>query len=55
MTAKHPNCHCKEKRYEYFLKRYRNQTLHLIRRCAECGKASQNPMRQSDYSPQMVT
>ena len=49
MTSKHPNCECKEKRFDYFRKRYRNQTLHLIRRCAECGKAAQNPMRQDEY------
>lgn len=54
MTSKHPNCECQEKRYTYFLKRYRNKTLHLIRRCAECGTAAQNPMRQGDYSAQWV-
>ena len=54
MTSKHPNCECKEKRYEYFRKRYRNQTLHLIRRCAECGKAAQNPMRQDEYDRSWV-
>ena len=49
MTSKHPNCECETKRYNYFLKRYRNQTLHLIRRCAECGKTAQNPLRQDEY------
>ena len=49
MTSKHPKCECAQKRYTYFLKRYRNQTLHLIRRCAECGKTAQNPMRQDEY------
>ena len=49
MTSKHPNCECQEKRYEYFRKRYRNQTLHLIRRCAECGKTAQNCMPMRDY------
>ena len=54
MTSKHPNCGCAQKRYEYFLKRYRNQTLHLIRRCAECGKTAQNPMRQDEYDRSWV-
>ena len=49
MTSKHPTCPCTQKRYEYFLKRYRNKTLHLIRRCAECGKPAQNAMTQADY------
>ena len=47
--SKHPKCECAQKRYDYFRKRYRNQTLHLIRRCAECGKTAQNPMRQDEY------
>ena len=49
MTPKHPKCGCSQKRYTYFRKRYRNQTLHLKRRCADCGKTAQNPMRQDEY------
>ena len=52
--SKYPTCNCRATRFEYFLKRYRNQTLHLIRRCAECGKASQNPMRQDEYDRSWV-
>ena len=54
MTSKHPNCECQEKRFDYFRKRYRNQTLHLIRQCAECGKTAQNPMKQADYDTNWV-
>ena len=54
MTSKHPNCECETKKYTYFRKRYRNQTLHLIRQCAECGKAAQNPMRQDEYDRSWV-
>ena len=54
MSNKHPKCECAQKRYTYFRKRYRNQTLHLIRQCAECGKAAQNPMRQADYDTNWV-
>ena len=54
MTSKHPNCECTQKRFDYFRKRYRNQTLHLIRRCAECGKTAQNPMRQDEYDRSWV-
>ena len=54
MTSKHPKCECTEKRYTYFRKRYRNQTLHLIRSCAECGKPAQNPMRQHEYDRSWV-
>ena len=49
MSNKHPKCECAQKRYTYFRKRYRNQTLHLIRRCTSCGKPAQNPMRQDEY------
>ena len=53
--SKHPKCECETKKYTYFLKRYRNKTLHLIRRCAECGKTAQNPMRQQDYDKNWVS
>ena len=47
--SKYPTCQCAQKRYDYFRKRYRNGTLHLIRRCTSCGKPAQNPMRQHEY------
>ena len=53
--GKYPKCECAQKRYTYFRKRYRNQTLHLIRSCAECGKTAQNPMRQQDYDKNWVS
>ena len=46
--SKYPTCECAQKRYDYFRKRYRNGTLHLIRHCGLCGKPAQNPMRQDD-------
>ena len=49
MTSKHPNCECKTTRYQYFRKQYKNKSLHLMRRCIECGKTASSPMRQSDY------
>ena len=52
--SKHPKCECETKCYTYFRKRYRNQTLHLIRQCAECGKTAQNPMRQDEYDRSWV-
>lgn len=52
--SKHPTCPCNQKRFDYFRKRYRNGTLHLIRRCGSCGKAAQNPMRQDEYDRNWV-
>ena len=49
MSNKHPRCECQEKRYSYFRRRYRNGTLHLLRKCEQCGKAAQNAMRQDEY------
>ena len=47
--SKHPNCQCGTPRFEYFRKRYRNNTLHLLRKCPQCGKIAQNPLRQDEY------
>ena len=47
--SKFPNCECQRKKYDYFRKRYRNGSLHLMRRCPQCGKVAQNPMRQDEY------
>ena len=47
--SKFPNCDCQTKKYDYFRKRYRNNTLHLMRQCPQCGKIAQNPMRQDEY------
>ena len=52
--SKYPACNCRTTRFDYFRKRYRNQTLHLIRRCGSCGKAAQNPMRQDEYDRNWV-
>ena len=49
MNGKYPQCKCTTKKYDYFRKRYRNNTLHLIRKCPVCGKVAQNPMRQQEY------
>ena len=54
MTSKHPNCECETKRYSYFRRRYRNGTLHLLRKCEACGKIAQNCMRQQDYDKNWV-
>ena len=53
-SGKYPKCECSQKRYEFFRKRYRDQTLHLIRRCAECGKTAQNCMPMRDYDRSWV-
>ena len=47
--SKYPNCECQTTRFDYFRKRYRNNTLHLMRQCPQCGKTAQNPMRQDEY------
>ena len=31
MTSKYPNCECKEKRFDYLRRRYKNGTLHMFR------------------------
>ena len=53
-SGKYPKCECETKKYDYFRIRYRNQTLHLLRRCAECGKPAQNPMRKDEYDRSWV-
>ena len=45
----YPKCECNTIKYEYFRKRYRNGTLHLMRKCPSCGKIAQNPMPQREY------
>ena len=52
--SKYPNCECKATQFSYFRRRYRNGTLHLMRKCRACGKASQNAMRASDYPTEWV-
>ena len=47
--SKYPNCRCRQEKFRYFRKRYRNGTLHLMRRCLQCGKTAPNPMRQDEY------
>ena len=47
--SKYPKCECSASKFDYFRKRYRNGTLHLMRICPACGKVAQNPMRQSEY------
>lgn len=54
MTTKYPKCECETKRYSYFRRRYRNGTLHLMRKCEECGKTGQNAMRVVDYDTNWV-
>ena len=54
MTSKHPNCPCRTTKYDYFRRRYRNGTLHLWRKCQECGKTGQNALQQQDYDPQWI-
>ena len=54
MTSKHPRCHCKEKRFEYLRRRYKNGTLHMFRKCPSCQKVAQNAMSQSDYDANWV-
>ena len=47
--SQYPNCRCETKRFDYFRKRYRNGTLHLMRRCPQCGRIAPNPMKQQEY------
>ena len=47
--SKFPNCLCGTTRFDYFRKRYRNGTLHLMRRCPQCEKVAQNPMPKREY------
>ena len=47
--SKYPNCECPTTKFEYFRKKYRNGSLHLVRQCPQCGKIAQNPMRQDEY------
>ena len=47
--SKYPTCPCRSTRFEYSRKRYRNNTLHLMRKCPQCEKVAQNPMRQDEY------
>ena len=54
MSNKHPNCECRNTKYDYFRKRYRNGTLHLMRKCAACGKVAQNAMRIADYDANWI-
>ena len=49
MTSKYPNCECKEKRFDYLRRRYKNGTLHMFRKCPSCQKVAQNAMRTADY------
>ena len=52
--SKYPNCECGTKRFDYFRKRYKNNTLHLMRRCPQCQKVAQNPMRQDEYDKNWI-
>ena len=47
--SKYPKCLCNTKKFDYFRKRYRNNTLHLMRQCPDCGKVAINPLRQDEY------
>lgn len=52
--SKYPKCECRTTRFDYFRKRYKNGTLHLMRQCRECGKVAINPMRQNEYDRNWV-
>ena len=52
--SKYPKCECRVTRFDYFRRRYRNGTLHLVRQCPECGKVAQNPMKQAEYDRNWV-
>ena len=52
--SKYPNCGCETTRFDYFRRRYRNGTLHLMRKCQECGKTGQNAMTQADYDTNWI-
>ena len=47
--SKYPSCNCGATRFDYFRKRYRNLSLHLVRQCPQCGKVGANPLRQEEY------
>ena len=55
MTSKYPNCECKEKRFDYLRRRYKNGTLHMFRKCPSCEKVAQNAMRQDEYDANWVS
>ena len=52
--SKYPQCECKATQFSYFRRRYRNGTLHLMRKCRECGKIAQNAMTQQDYDTNWI-
>ena len=52
--SKYPQCECKTTRFSYFRRRYRNGSLHLLRKCEACGKTGQNAMTQADYDANWV-
>ena len=51
---KYPKCECKETRFDYLRRRYKNGTLHMFRKCPQCGKVAQNAMRQDEYDANWV-
>ena len=52
--SKYPSCQCGATRFDYFRKRYRNGTLHLMRQCPQCGRIAPNPMKQQEYDRNWV-
>ena len=52
--SKYPNCRCRATRFSYFRRKYKNGTLHLLRKCEACGKIAPNAMTQADYDTQWV-
>ena len=54
MSNKPPNCECKEKRFDYLRRRYKNGTLHMFRKCPSCDAVAQNAMRQDEYDANWV-
>ena len=52
--SKYPNCNCSTTRFDYLRKRYKNGTMHLMRRCPACQAIAQNAMRQEDYDKRWV-
>ena len=52
--SKYPNCNCGTTRFDYLRKRYKNGTMHLMRRCPACQAIAQNAMRQEDYDKRWV-
>ena len=51
---KYPKCECKETRFDYLRRRYKNGTLHMFRKCPQCGKVAQNAMRQDEYDANWI-